>query len=369
MSELKINERNSGLDIIRLVSMLMVVLVHLFGVGGVVSSMANPAGKAFLCVIQGISLCCINLFAMSSGFVHYGRKPHLSGLLQLWLQSFFWITVTTLAFAAFKGDMSIFKEKFSDCILLVSKREYWYLTDYAILFFIMPFLNAAVNKIDLKYLTYALLLLLTVTSLIPSVLPYTDPVSKGYSVTWLAVMYLVGAYIKKYDLINKVKTVYCAMIFGIFALLEGLYSFLSYSLGYDLGKYYYKFSSYNCIFVVSASIMLFMMMAKINVKSSTAKRVLKTAGASAFAVYLIHCSPLIFDNYIDGKMRFITTHGVFGSIGMLFAVALGIYFVGVSLGILQNELFRLVGIPKLFKLLENKIVLCYDSIYKKLIKD
>ena len=365
MSELK-KERTYGIDVVRLVSMFMVVLVHLFGVGGVVSTTANPALKAVFCLLQGISLCCINLFAMASGFIHYGRRPHLSGLMQLWLQSFFWITVTFFAFAAFKGDLSVFKENFSRCILLVSKREYWYLTDYVILFFFIPFLNAAVNKIDLKYLTFALLLLLTVTSFIPSGLPYIDPVSMGYSFTWLAIMYLVGAYIKKYDVINKIKPAYCAMIFGVFAVLEGLYSFLSYSLGYDLKDYYYKFSAYNCILVVAASIMLFLLMARIKVKSDTAKKLLKTASAASFAVYLIHCSPLIFDNYIDGKMKFITAHGIVGTVGMLFAVAGGIYVVGISLGVLQNELFRIIRTPKLFKFIENKINLCYDSIYKKL---
>ena len=56
MSELKKDERISGLDIVRLVSMLMVVFVHMFGMGGVISETDNTALKAVFCLLHGICL-------------------------------------------------------------------------------------------------------------------------------------------------------------------------------------------------------------------------------------------------------------------------------------------------------------------------
>ena len=358
-------ERISGLDIIRIVSMFLVILVHFLGMGGVIAAVQSPALKTVFCMIQGVSLCCVNLFALSTGFLHYGRKPHISSLFQLCLQGFFWITAATLAFAIIQKDMTIFESNFKDCIHLLSKRQYWYLTDYAVLFFLIPLLNAAVEKLSLKNLTFVISGIFFAVSLFPTVFPYVDPVSRGYSAVWLAVMYVIGAYIKKYDIINKLKVLPCFLVFVIFAALEGTYSLLSYNLGNGLKDYYYKFTSYNCVFVVGASIMLFIILAQINIKSGGVKNVLKAVSSVAFSVYLIHCAPLIFDNYIVSKMSFVSSHGFFGSIAMLLGSAAAVFAAGTVLGLLQDGLFRLIRIPKFFRFIENKINLCYDSVYKR----
>ena len=360
-------ERICGLDVIRTASMLFVVAVHVLGIGGGIANTQNMLLKVLFCLLQAVSLCCINLFAMSSGFLHYGRKPHLSGLLGLLFQSFFWLVIVTVIYAAVKGDMTVIKDNFENCLHIVTKRVYWYLSDYFVLFFLMPFLNAAVRRLEPKYLTLSIILLLFITSFIPSVFPYIDLVSKGYSVTWLAVMYILGAYIKKYDLIHRANTKVCFLIFEIFILLEAVYSFLSYMMGNALGDFYYKFSAYNCVFVVGASIMLFLLLAKVDFKSEKIKNALSVMSASAFTVYLVHCAPLIYDNYIEGKMTFVRDFGALKTLGAILGIIISIYAAGMILGVVQNKLFKLIRIPNFFRLVENKINICYDSLYERYI--
>lgn len=365
MSELK-SGRLAGLDIIRILAMLFVVSVHVLGVGGITGSVQDDMLlKVVFCFLQGISLCCINLFALSTGFLRYGKKPHLSGLFQLCLQGLFWIMAMLLFYSMVKGDMTVFHDNYKDYLHVLTKRQYWYLSDYVVLFFIIPILNAAVSKIDLKYLTYALLSLLFVTSVIMTVLPYTDYVARGYSAMWLAIMYLAGAYIKKYDLIHKIKASSALMVFAVFALLEGVYTYMSYMMGYDMKDYYYKFSSYNCVFVVGASLALFVALAKINIKSAAVGKVLSKISAVSFTVYLVHTAPIIFDNCITGKFGFIGSYGFLKALGTYMGVVLLIYNVGIVLGLVQDLLFRILHLPNLFRFIENKINMCYDFLYRK----
>lgn len=366
MGEIK-NERLSGLDIIRILAMIFVIAVHVLGVGGATASVQNDMLlKVVLCLLQGISLCCINLFAMSTGFLRYGKKPHLSGLFQLCLQGLFWIMAMLLFYAMFKGDMTIFDNNYKDYLHVLTKRQYWYLSDYVVLFFIIPILNAAVSRIDLKYLTYALLSILFVTSVIMTIVPYTDYVTRGYSAMWLAIMYLVGAYIKKYDLIHKIKTSAALMIFAVFALLECVYAYMSYMMGYDMKDYYYKFSSYNCVFVVGASVALFVALAKINIKSAAVGKVLGKLSSVSLTVYLVHTAPVIFDNCITGRFGFFADYGFFKALAVLAGIVLLIYSVGTVLGLVQDLLFRILHLPNLFRFIENKINMCYDFLYRKL---
>ena len=354
-----------GLDIIRIVSMIFVIMVHVLGVGSAIASAEDTVLKSVLCFLQGVSLCCINLFAMSSGFLHYGRKLHISGLMRLCLEGLIWILATTAAYAAFKQDMTIFTDNLKDYLLVITKRQYWYLTDYVVLFFLIPFLNAAVEKVDLKPLTFALICILFVTSVITTVFPYVDFVSRGYSAMWLAIMYLVGAYIKKYDVVHRANALAAVMFFLIFALLEGIYSFLSYTMGYDLKDYYYKFTSYNCIFVVGASVALFIALAKINFKSNEIKKLFALLSSASFTVYLVHASPMIYDNCIVGRMSFIGNYDLLKALGALAAVVFAIYFGGTVLGLVQNLIFKILHIPNLLKFLENTINMCYDFLYRR----
>ncbi len=366
MSTLK-KERLAGLDIIRILSMLFVIAVHVLGVGGATASVQDDMLlKVILCMVQGISLCCINLFALSTGYLRYGKNPHLSGLFQLCLQGLFWIMAMLLFYALFKGDMTIFDDNYKDYLHVLTKRQYWYLSDYVVLFFIIPVLNAAVSRIDLKYLTYALLSILFVTSVIMTIVPYTDYVTRGYSAMWLAIMYLAGAYIKKYDLIHKIRASSALMVFSIFALLEGVYAYMSYMMGYDMKDYYYKFSSYNCVFVVGASLSLFIALARIRIKSDAAGKILSKLSSVSFTVYLVHTAPIIFEKCITGRFGFIGNYGFFRALAALAGIVLLIYSVGTVLGLVQDLLFRILHLPNLFRFIENKINMCYDFLYRKL---
>ena len=73
--------RNIGIDLARIVAMVLVVLFHFFDWGG-----CHTGESVTLRAARIISWNCINIFALISGFVAIGKVWRLSRYLQLWIQ-------------------------------------------------------------------------------------------------------------------------------------------------------------------------------------------------------------------------------------------------------------------------------------------
>lgn len=79
--------------------------------------------------------------------------------------------------------------------------HYWFATSYVFLCLMMPFLNAGISCLDQKELRYLLLGFLLIFSVAKTVIPMQLPWDKyGYDSLWFVVLYLTGAYLRRYEL-------------------------------------------------------------------------------------------------------------------------------------------------------------------------
>ena len=356
-----------GIDIIKILAMFFVTTLHIIGAGGILSENNPPVMKMTLCFVYGITLCCINLFALSTGFLQYGRKIKISKLINLRLQAFFWATLTVAVVFLITRDLSVIKNNIMFCVLMERMNTYWYLSAYTILFFLMPMLNLAVEKLERKHVLLSIFVLLLIVSVFPTLYPQTEYVYKGYSFIWLAILYVIGAYIKKYDIASSVSTLHCGIGFVVSVLLECVYAFLSNSreLNFLWVEYNKHYKDYNCLFLVSMSISMFLLLSKINVESDKIKKYLRRICSVSFSIYLIQCSPAIFGRYIVEKFVFVGNFGVIKAVAVTLGISTAINVVCLTLGFIQDKLFKIIKIPKLCLFIENKINICYDYIYKK----
>lgn len=106
----------------------------------------------------------------------------------------FWSIITTFVVMTWTKNfqLSLAIKAFSPVIF----KAYWYFNAYIVLFLFIPFLNAGFKLIDKKLtnqLIFGILLLsVTIGFLLNNL--FED---SGYSSSWLMIMYLVGALIKK----------------------------------------------------------------------------------------------------------------------------------------------------------------------------
>ena len=138
-------ERNAGIDILRILSMFMVVMIHINGAGGVLKN-TKPLTMNWLFsnFIEQIGIVAVTCFALISGFVNYQKRFKLKNLIALWVQAFFYSFGITFLFFLFKEGIS-FKILAKSAIPVMMK-EWWYFSSYFLLFFFMPALNILIEK-------------------------------------------------------------------------------------------------------------------------------------------------------------------------------------------------------------------------------
>ena len=143
-------ERNYGIDLLKIVSMIMVALLHVLGNGILSSSNIFSWHYELGYAIEILCFCAVNCYAIISGYLNYGAKFRYSRILQLYLQVLFYTCLITLGFYIAKPEVvtktvvirALFPFAFSDV--------YWYFTAYFCMFFFLPFLNRLIETLDRK---------------------------------------------------------------------------------------------------------------------------------------------------------------------------------------------------------------------------
>lgn len=89
--------RNYGIDCLKSISMLMVVILHVLGFGGWLSE--YPATSVMGVVIwlpETFSYCAVDCFAIVTGYVYSSSRFRYSNLAGLWLRALYYSFGITL---------------------------------------------------------------------------------------------------------------------------------------------------------------------------------------------------------------------------------------------------------------------------------
>lgn len=83
---------NSGINLFKLFSMFMIVVLHIIGRGGVVYNVVGARffGAYFL---QNMNFCAVNCYAITTGYLMYGKKLRISRITELWFEILFYSVV------------------------------------------------------------------------------------------------------------------------------------------------------------------------------------------------------------------------------------------------------------------------------------
>lgn len=289
-------ERNYGIDALRIISMWMVVVLHVMGHGGILSNLVPFSSKyEVLWLLETLVYCAVNCYALISGYVGLNSQFKLSNLFYLWLEVFFYSVLITLTFIVFipgTGRTLLLKSLFP-----VMSDQYWYFTAYFALFFLTPFLNHLISTLSKRKALQLIISLVFIFSVIPTVC-HTDVfyTKNGYTVVWLATLYFIGAYIKKYGLRWKASSGEYFFAFMLFAsiswggrfLIEGLTNWKMGEL--HAGNYLTEYSSPT---ILGSALSLFIIFANVKIENTFARRAISVLAPLSFGVNLISDHPLI----------------------------------------------------------------------------
>lgn len=343
----KVKRKNYGIDILRTIAMLMIIVLHLLGNGGVLSNLSRGTVNYYIMwLLEIFCYCAVNCYAIISGYVGYLKDNRFSKILYLYVQAVFYLILPAVCFTVFNfSDAGI--SMFIQAFLPFTVKQYWYFTSYLCLFFMMPILNMVAEMISKKKYRCFLIIFFILFSITPTLLN-TDIffTGSGYSPIWLAYMYLIGAYIKKYEVNLKRQIILVGYILCVvltFTLKMIVEKITSVIYGEPRGSLI--FINYTSPLFVIAAICLVIFFSRQTIKNISGKFISKL-GKYTFGVYLIHTSPLIWNIY-SNRIWKILTYTAPVNILIVCIITVGFFGVCIILEYIRTKLFIFFHVKQL----------------------
>lgn len=283
--------RQTNLELLRVIAMLLIVAHHFAIHSGFVIGNELTFTNAFLKFLYTGGKVGVVIFVAISGYFMILSKLTIPKVIQLWSQVVFFNLVTAIVFyfisipnVPASSIETIFKSFFP-----VVYKQYWFFTNYMILYLFTPFLNKMFTHINQKEFIYYLLLSLLFFSIIPTFLEINLSFDH---VTRFIFYYAIGAYLRLYppQITSTVALLISLFFYGVmfFMVFNNLYA-LNLMTGLDS----------TLVVGFSSSFLLFF--SKLKLPPS---KVVQSLAKTTLGVYLIHDNhflrPLIWKTWING---------------------------------------------------------------------
>lgn len=345
-------KRHSGFETMRILSMVMIVLMHGIGHGGLGS--AAPQGTAafwiywLLFILARVSTNC---FVMLSGYYLSERKGpvHAGRLFRIGAQVWFY-SMLTFCVAVKAGAVPLSAISLLRALLPLTSNGYWFASAYFLMYLSVPVLNAVVQSLDRRQYKTLLLVALLLQSVWGTLFYWaTDAtfVNNGYSFIWFYTLYFMAAYFRKYRV--TVPSGLCLLAY-LTASAAGLFNrmlALRVENALHLNGFVNTVNGYQALATVIASAAMFLLFQNIHIRSDYWRRWVFRLAPLSFGVYLLHDSD--FTRALLWQLVDLPRFGgaLLPSLAYLTGAVLLIAVAGYAVDAVYQRLYRLLHLPAL----------------------
>ena len=357
-------KRNYGIDFLRILSMLFVLLLHILKQGGILSSLDKLSlGYNLAWFLEVCAYCAVNCYALISGFIGYGSKHKYSNIINLYIQTAFYALLATGVFYVISPD-EIGEKAFIKAVLPFGFNLYWYFTAYFCMFFFIPFMNKVLETCDKKQLTGLVVFSIIFFSIFPLIFEkdifFTN---NGYSVVWISILYMIGGYIRKYEIYKKISNLKCVVLYfaGVFITFgqKVIVEYVKLKLSGETVNEG-AFIKYTSPTMVLCAISLLCLFAKVNFKDGM-KKVTAIFSPFAFSVYLIHTAPFVWSKVMKNRFVMFADFNPFGMVVAVLVTAVSIFLLCSFIDFIRTQLFKLLKIKELSIKIESFVTKLFDK--------
>lgn len=276
------NKRHSGIELLRILSILCIVAVHYACHGG---SFENGNNLYLSYILANYGQIGVGCFVFMGSWFMCDKEFKIERLFNIYKQVLFYsLGITALFYLIYPSELS-FSEIVRSALPIIYCR-YWFVTPYLFLLLLAPYITNVFKSISPSDYRKIALVLFVLISLIPSIFINTDPF--GYNI-FRFVLYYVLAYGIKHKLIKiefKSNTANLLVGGGI-SLLMLMFSVCCLYIGNYMTIFiriskYYQFN-FSTIPVVTSAIYIFLFFKNLNIKNMF----INTVAKHCFSVYLI----------------------------------------------------------------------------------
>lgn len=188
-------QRQSGIEFLRLIAMLGIVLSHWGGHGSWELSTDNAylANKVFLQLTQFLGEVGNCIFFLITGYFSYNRDSvNKKGLLRLVIDTKFhslWVWIAVLLIGVYDFSIGGLVKSLFPIIM----KQYWFVLPFIVVCLIAPWINQILKNSDSKTLKYYFGTLI----MIEMVLPLIGATTVSSNVGLFILVYSIGAILKK----------------------------------------------------------------------------------------------------------------------------------------------------------------------------
>ena len=299
--------RQSEIELLRIVAMLMVLLLHVnfltFGEPDAQSVNIAPINSFLRIFAEHLCIVAVNVYVLISGW--FGIRPKTKSVTNLLIQVLSY-SIIGLLVCLLIGKNTLSRVMIYDIIII--GKGYWFVVSYLLLYVLAPVLNAFVEKSSASQIRILLISFFTF-EFIYGWYAGQGGFGSGYSTLSFIGLYILARYIRMYGCrIDNYSMTKCWTIYFCISLFMTTYVYLQLViLGrvFTTGNY---LISYNCPLVILSSLFLFFAFQKLRITN----RFINYWSRSAFAIYLIHCNTHILPYFQGGAESIYDSFGLSG---------------------------------------------------------
>ncbi len=333
------NSRNLGIELFRIISMIMIVLLHVLGRGGIYPYAEHLSTNYKIAwFLETAAYCSVNCYALISGYVNLKSNFKFRKIVYLWLEVFF-ITVSTTSIFSIFGQTPVTKDKWMIALFPLTKKEYWYFNAYALLFFFIPILNKGILSLTKRQHLTIMASIFFLTSILPFVGDKElFSLGGGYSCIWLMILYVFGAYFRLYGIPKFAKPILCFLSFFLFTLIAWWQK-----IGLELSdpdeERAGDLISYTSPCMVIMAVSLLLLFAQVKIKTNWGKFTISWLGKSSFGVFLVHVGTMVW-GAIDGHWAKYANAPTWKMLFVIFSATISMYIICSAYSIVRILIFK-----------------------------
>ena len=353
--------RNSNYELMRIVSMFLIVLYHALLHGNVINNSTGNL-KIFFELLEFMTLVHVNSFVLLSGYFQVDSKFKQSKVWSITNSCIFYKALVIIIFSLF-GIMTFSKTTIFQELFPLNLTEYWFIKYYLFLYCLSPFINKAISNFDKKTFKKLLVLIFVIFSIIPIITGNQGFENTGYTFLQFTYLYLIGAYFKKFPVV--VKRIKLVLIFIVSIILNYLIYKLTFKVQ-GINNLIDWFSNniklfsiyYSNPFVMIQSIAYFLLFGTFKFKN----KFINKLASLCFGVYLIHDNNIV-RGYIYRWLKI--DNGLINNISYVFyliIIVILIYIVCSLIEYIRQVIFRFIYDRKISLKIRNKYYEYLDKL-------
>lgn len=357
----KTKARESNIELLRIVTMVMIIAHHYSIYSGMNMKLSNNLGFSVISEIlrYGGSLG-VNIFLLITGYFLIDKQFTSKRIIKIWLETLFYTLLLLLIVKIPKYNNLTTGNKLLYFIPIMSN-QYWFITNYLLLSIISPFINILLKSIT--KISYQRLLFLFILFVIPMFLfdgKSTYISGNIFGELFISIyIYAIGGYIKLYGIkvLSECKELKLILILiAIYILLFNIIILVNYE-----GLNYYYFTNMDNPIIIIMSILYFYIFRKIKMKNNI---FINCLSSITLGVYLVHEHPImkkvLWLNWFNSTDSNLSRYVILFILAELTIYAITIVIEIIRKNILEKPLFDTKFVNKIcskidsFYLIENK---------------